>query len=132
MPGFRRGWADRLQPGKHLLNIRSPLALPFLEPALLILIKENPRHGYTLLNDVEALGIMKLHPSVVYRILREMEELSWINSSWDAGQTQGPPRRNYHITPMGETVLLSWKKELEKTKDMISVLLDKLSELERR
>lgn len=132
MPGYRRGWANRMKPGSDFTNIRSPLAVSFLEPALLLLIKENPRHGYTLLSDLESLGVKNLHPSVVYRVLREMEELAWINSNWDTSQTQGPPRRNYQITPQGESVLQNWKNELGKTKEMILVLLERLSNLEGR
>lgn len=129
MPGYRRGWANRMKPGSDFSNLRSPLAVSFLEPALLLLIKENPRHGYTLLNDLESLGVKNLHPSVVYRVLREMEELAWINSKWDTSQTQGPPRRNYQITPQGESVLQNWKNELGKANEMILVLLERLSNL---
>ncbi len=111
-----------MEPGS---NLRSPLAVSFLEPALLLLIKENPSHGYTLLNDLESLGVKSLHPSVVYRVLREMEELAWINSKWDTSQTQGPPRRNYQITPQGETVLQNWRKELGKANEIILVLLER-------
>jgi PadR family transcriptional regulator, regulatory protein PadR len=46
-----------------------------------------------------------IHPSVIYRTLREMETLEWIVSDWDADQTQGPPRRIYELTAQGEAVL---------------------------
>lgn len=124
MPRHGRGWAMRGGPnceGRH-----SPLTISLLEPALLILLKEQPRHGYTLLGDLGVLGMSTLHPSVVYRTLREMEGLEWIQSDWDTDQTQGPPRRTYHLTAQGEEALQYWKRELEKTNETIMHLLKQM------
>ena len=130
MPRHRRGWG--IGNGHHHEERRSPLATSLLEPALLILLKEQSRHGYTLLTDLEALGINAVHPSVVYRILREMESLDWIKSDWDTDQTQGPPRRIYQMTAYGDEILHNWQHELEKTRDLVGQLLHRLSNLERR
>jgi len=97
-----------------------------LEPALLILLKEQPRHGYTLLADLESLGMTTIHPSVVYRTLREMEGLEWIQSDWDTDQTQGPPRRIYRLRVQGEEALQNWRHELGKTRELISDLLQRI------
>ena len=124
MPRHRRGWAmggGGEYPARH-----SPLTISMLEPALMILLKEHPRHGYTLLADLEVLGMSTIHPSVVYRTLREMEELGWIQSAWDTMQTQGPPRRIYKITAIGEDALLNWQHELGKTRDLIAQLMKRL------
>lgn len=110
----------------------SPLAVSILEPALLILLKEQPRHGYTLLSDLETLGLSISHPSVVYRTLREMEGLEWIQSGWYTDQTQGPPRRIYRLAPAGEEALQNWQNELGKMRDLISQLMERLSKMERR
>jgi len=61
----------------------SPLIVSLLEPALLILVKGEPSHGYSLLAELGEMGIDTLHPSVVYRTLREMEDLEWIQSDWE-------------------------------------------------
>jgi PadR family transcriptional regulator PadR len=94
-----------------------------LEPALLVLLKEEPRHGYSLLADLAALGMNTLHPSVVYRTLREMEALGWVESGWDSGQTQGPPRRVYRLAAAGHEALQAWRLELEKARGLIGRLL---------
>ena len=107
---------------------RSPLTISMLEPALLVLIKEKPRHGYTLLSDLETLGVSALHPSVVYRTLREMEILEWVQSDWETDQTQGPPRRKYRLTAQGEEALLSWKNALKKNQELVSQLLSRIGE----
>ena len=64
-----------------------------------------------------------IHPSVIYRTLREMEGLEWIQSDWDTDQTQGPPRRIYRLTVQGEEALRNWQHELKKTQELISDLL---------
>ena len=124
MPRHRRGWA---MGGEHRRDERhSPLTISMLEPALLILIREQPRHGYTLLADLELLGMVTIHPSVVYRTLREMESLEWIQSDWDFTQTQGPPRRNYRLTAQGEEALQNWQHEMGKTQELIGQLLQRI------
>ena len=110
----------------------SPLTISMLEPALLILLKERSRHGYTLLTDLEALGMGTIHPSVVYRTLRELEGLQWIESEWDSTQTQGPPRRNYRLTVPGAEALKNWQIEMNKTRELITHLLTRIGELEKR
>jgi PadR family transcriptional regulator PadR len=110
------GWRER----------HTPLTLALLEPALLVLLKEQPRHGYTLLPDLVTLGMGTIHPSVVYRILREMEELGWVESDWETDQTQGPPRRIYKLTAQGEDVLENWKLALTRSRDLITQLLDRI------
>jgi PadR family transcriptional regulator PadR len=118
--------------GSYCEDRHSPLAISLLEPTLLILLKEQPRHGYTLLGDIETLGMTTIHPSVVYRTLREMERLEWIQSDWDTDQTQGPPRRIYRLTGQGEEALQNWQHELKKNQNLISDLLRRIESYERR
>jgi len=56
-----------------------------------------------------------------------MEDLEWIQSDWETDQTQGPPRRTYHLTAQGEEALQYWKQELERTNGIILQLLGKIS-----
>jgi PadR family transcriptional regulator PadR len=124
MPRHRRGWAissDSLCENRH-----TPLTVSLLEPALLILLNEKPGHGYTLLTELGALGMQTLHPSVVYRTLREIERLGWVQSDWDTDQTQGPPRRIYRLTPQGKIALQNWQQELGKTLEIINNLLNRI------
>jgi PadR family transcriptional regulator PadR len=127
MPRHHRGWMMGMGGGEYPMH-HTPLTVSLLEPALLILIKEKARHGYTLLTDLDALGMGTIHPSVVYRTLREMEELGWIQSDWDTSQTQGPPRRIYRLASQGEEALEGWKHELGKVREIISSLLERGSD----
>lgn len=107
-------------------SYHTPLTMSLLEPALLILVQEQARHGYTLLQDLNQLGMGTIHPSVVYRTLRDMEELGWIASDWDTSQTQGPPRRTYRMAPPGEEALRNWRRELIHSQDLIAQLLARI------
>lgn len=127
----RRSWAMEGGGGGGFQASHSPLTVSMLEPALLLLLKEQPRHGYALLADLQQLEMSTVHPSMIYRSLREMEDLGWIQSEWDVDETQGPPRRNYRLNGEGESVLLNWQKELEKNKTLIELLLKRLKTLER-
>lgn len=130
MPRNRRGWAfdQSNEPGA---STHTPLTVSLLEPALLILINEKDQHGYSLVSELESLGMGTIHQSVIYRTLREIEMLGWIHSDWQTDQTQGPPRRVYRLTDLGKNILTSWKNELEKVRMNIDQLVGKL-DIERK
>jgi DNA-binding PadR family transcriptional regulator len=94
-----------------------------LEPVLLLRLHHGPAHGYTLLEQLRKFGLGDLNPSVVYRALRDMEEKGWVTSTWDEEQTQGPPRRVYRLTALGDEVLGQHTQELQKARGMIDRLL---------
>ncbi|MBN1954703.1 MAG: helix-turn-helix transcriptional regulator [Anaerolineae bacterium] len=94
-----------------------------MEPALLLLLQHGPAHGYTLLEQLGGFGLDEVNPSVVYRALRDMEERGWVTSCWDDEESQGPPRRVYRISPLGDEVLAWWTQDLVETKRMIDCLL---------
>jgi PadR family transcriptional regulator PadR len=97
----------------------------FLEPALLLLLWDNPAHGYPLLEQLREFGLSEIDPSVVYRALRDMEDKGWLTSAWDEEQTQGPPRRVYHLTAQGQEVLGWWVQDLQETRRIIDDFLNR-------
>ncbi len=98
-------------------------AARFLEPALLLLLHYGPAHGYTLLDRLGEFGLSGFDPSVVYRMLRDMEEQGLASSTWDEVQTQGPPRRVYQLSAEGDEMLARWIEHLEQTRRGIDRLL---------
>jgi len=94
-----------------------------LEPALLLLLHRAPAHGYTLLERLGEFGLEEVNPSVVYRALREMESRGWVSSTWDDERTQGPPRRVYSLTALGDEVLGGGVQDLREMRCMIDDLL---------
>lgn len=96
----------------------------FLEPILLLRLREGAAHGYSLLDGLDEFGLGELDPSVIYRLLREMELAGWVSSSWDEQESQGPPRRIYRLSEAGEEVLGIRAKELEHSKLRIERFLE--------
>jgi poly-beta-hydroxybutyrate-responsive repressor len=96
----------------------------FLEPVVLLFLHHGPAHGYTLIDQLEKFGLQVLHPRVVYRTLREMEENGWVTSTWDAEETQGPPRRVYQLTALGDEMLSTCIQDLRQTRAQIDDLVD--------
>lgn len=102
-------------------------AVRFVEPTLLLLLHDGPAHGYTLIEQLGEYGLADIDPSAVYRALRDMEKHGWVLSAWEEEETQGPPRRVYRLTTLGDEVLSRWAKDLQDTRRMIDHLLDAYS-----
>jgi len=122
IPRHKRGWA--IKDTEKREKRRTPLTVSLVEPALLILINEQAQHGYALHSALKNLGIRPIHPSVVYRTLRQMENLDWIHSDWDTDNDQGPPRKVFSLTSQGKQALQTWQGELVKTQESIQRMLD--------
>lgn len=80
-------------------------------------------HGYTLLSRLAEFGLDFLAPAVVYRALREMEAQGWMTSARDEAETQGPPRRVYTLTPLGEEVLRCCVVQMQGMQQVIEYFL---------
>ena len=98
--------------------------MSFLQPCLLVLLRRDQAHGYSLLNDLAQFGFDPtfLDPSLVYRALREMEAAGLVVSEW-AQESLGPQRRVYRVTPAGEEYLAQWAADLRHTRQQIGDLL---------
>ena len=88
--------------------------LPLAPRDLLILavLAERPLHGYGLIKAVEARsssGVL-LDPANLYRVLRRMRELRWIEEAAEADER----RRTHRITAWGRTVLRAELERLER------------------
>jgi poly-beta-hydroxybutyrate-responsive repressor len=94
-----------------------------VEPTLLLFLHHGPAHGYPLIEQLAEYGLGDVDPSAVYRALRDMEERGWVFSSWEEEETQGPPRRVYRLTGLGDEVLAAWAEDLKETRRMIDRLL---------
>ncbi|MBN1139013.1 MAG: helix-turn-helix transcriptional regulator [Anaerolineae bacterium] len=99
-------------------------AVRFLEPALLLILHHGPTHGYTMMEQLAGFGLGDNDPSALYRSLRDMEERGWLTSSWEEEQTQGPPRRVYRLTALGNEALRWWTQDVRETSQIIDHLLD--------
>jgi DNA-binding PadR family transcriptional regulator len=82
-------------------------------------------HGYNLLSGLGEFGLNpEAHdPSMIYRVLREMEAVGWI-SSYAGEESRGPQRRVYHLTEEGERHLEIWIEDLRRSKGEIESVLE--------
>jgi len=105
----------------------------FLEPCLLLLLRGDATHGYNLLEALRQFGFAPgtVDASVVYRILREMEDAGWVRSQWDTAGS-GPPRRVYTVTPDGEGYLDAWINDLRCTRDEIDQFIETYTRQQER
>ncbi len=105
--------------------------LQFLQPCLLLLLQRGEAHGYALLAELEHFGFNpeRLDPTLVYRALREMEEVEMVESQW-AAESQGPRRRVYTILPEGREKLSVWIEDLRRTRNEIDHLLKEFEQQE--
>jgi PadR family transcriptional regulator PadR len=94
-----------------------------LEPAVLVSLEAGPAHGYALAEQLEAYGLAQVPRRRVYRLLRDLEELGWVASSWDTEETQGPPRRVYELTDEGERALTGWVQHLKESRAALDRLI---------
>ncbi len=98
----------------------------FLEPALLLLLREKSAHAYALIAGLDTLG-MEAYPadvSAVYRILYSLEAQGMITSNQDSEGSAGPPRRVYTLTEAGEIYLKAWVQELRQTDAVLHRFLE--------
>ncbi len=94
----------------------------FAEPAVLLLLRERPAHGYELLERIERLAGEPIDMGNLYRVLRALEEEGVVRSQWHA-DAPGPARRSYELTDNGRRLLASWAGALRETQRVIDVFL---------
>lgn len=88
---------------RHVVDKHEPLS----EPVFLILtsLAEEPRHGYALMMDIEALsgGRVRLSTGTLYGALRRMLEAGWIERFESDDMSRD--KQFYRLTPEGRSHL---------------------------
>jgi poly-beta-hydroxybutyrate-responsive repressor len=104
-------------------------ALPrnFLRPCILLLLREEPAHGYDLLERLRAFGFSEPDPGGLYRALRGLEKEGLVRSAWESSDT-GPRRRIYELRRAGMEELHQRAKALAGTKGVLDVFLSRYEE----
>jgi poly-beta-hydroxybutyrate-responsive repressor len=95
----------------------------FGEPALLLLLRERPTHGYELLERLpELLPDERIDMGNLYRVLRSLEDEGVVRSEWDA-DAPGPAKRIYELTDEGRALLERWADGLRTAQDNVAAFL---------
>jgi len=101
-----------------------------MEPFVLLSLAETPAHGYELAQAVAALGFRRAtdDPSVLYKLLRGLEDQGYLSSEWGAAGA-GPPPRTYRLTRSGRAYLDERAADLERQARRIKVFLGRYRRL---
>ena len=97
----------------------------FVEPALLLLLRDGPTHGYDLAD-----GLAELAPDDpvdlgnLYRLLRSLEYEGLVVSEW-SDDLPGRARRTYELTDDGRRLLDAWAGSLHAARDRITTFLSR-------
>ena len=96
----------------------------FSEPALLLLLRDRPAHGYELVESLsELMPGRRVDMGNLYRTLRTLEAEGLVRSEWDA-EAPGPAKRRYELTDRGQRLLDEWAGALRQARDRIDAFLD--------
>ena len=105
-----------------------------MEPFVLLrLAEDGPAHGYELAQSVAALDFRRAvdDPSVVYKLLRSLEDQGYLTSQWGTAEA-GPPPRIYRLTAAGRAYLDERAVDLERQATRIKVFLVRYRRHRRR
>lgn len=116
------------RPGRGAGKGRGRFRAQLMEPVILLALRHQPAHGYTLLDELDRFGLGQMDPSMLYRLLRDMETRALLISQWEEEETQGPPRRIYRITPQGLEALSLWREHLLHQRDQVQHILNALDQ----
>jgi len=97
----------------------------YVEPSLLLLLRERPLHGYELLERLSELGVEgRVDIGNLYRLLRSLEEEGLVSSEWSA-DLPGPAKRTYELTDEGRRLLDRWAEALRRAQETIEIFLER-------
>lgn len=96
----------------------------FLQPCLLLLLREQSDHGYDLAVRLRPLHDGEGDAGGVYRALRALEGHGLVRSEWELSDV-GPARRIYHVTDEGLACLDGHVRGLEHVHDVLHDFLDR-------
>lgn len=96
----------------------------FLQPCLLLLLREAPGHGYQLVERLKSFGVGDSDPGGVYRLLRGLERDGLARSAWRPSDA-GPARRTYYLTTAGLRALEGLVRELQETRSTLDTYLER-------
>ena len=104
----------------------------FVEPAILLLLRERPMHGYELIERLPEVAGDEARVDVgnLYRLMRALESEGIVTSEWSA-DPPGPARRTYELTEAGSLLLDRWAEALGAARTVLGSFLDRY-ELEGR
>ncbi len=102
----------------------------WVEPSILYLLWDGPKHGYELMASLPELGFVQgaADPGAIYRTLRVMEDNELVHSEWDTTGT-GPAKRTYTLTDEGREHLSCWRDALKQRRDSLDAFIRRVEKI---
>lgn len=94
----------------------------FPYPAVMLLLLEEPRHGYRLVDATIRFGFGPIDRPTIYRTLADLERDGLV-TSWTDTPVAGSARYVYGVTDHGREVLAKWMQILAEERDGIDAML---------
>lgn len=114
----------RVGPGEYDVRARVER---FAEPAVLLLLRERPVHGYELLEQLPEVTGERVDMGNLYRFLRLLESEGIVRSEWD-DKAPGPSKRVYELTEEGHALLDEWATALREAQTRTDSFLKRFGE----
>jgi PadR family transcriptional regulator PadR len=114
---------DRIRPGQWAVRARVER---FVEPAVLLLLRERAMHGYELIERIPEVAGEDVRVDVgnLYRVLRALEQEGIVTSEWSA-DLPGPAKRTYELTEAGSRLLDRWAEALRRSQAVVDGFLER-------
>lgn len=129
-PDERDDGDERLAPvddeGDLICHFRLAPPRHFTYPALLLLVAEEPRHGYRLVEVLRGLGLGPVSRPNVYRALADLEHDGLVES-WPAEPKAGSTRHVYGLTAPGREQLDVWMDVVACERDGLDRFVDRFA-----
>ena len=120
--GHRSRSRRRVGAGKWRVHARVER---FIEPALLLILRDGSTHGYDLADSLaELLPAERIDMGNLYRMLRALEAEGIVESEW-RDDLPGRNRRTYRLTEQGGLLLDAWAEALGEANDTITAFLER-------
>ena len=103
----------------------------WIKPFVLLLIAEGPIHGYSVIGQLNRLGLNSdgVDVGVVYRTLREFEAEALVKTKWGLEEGRPTAITSLHRKDMG--VLGEWVKVMVERRRLIKAFLDRTRHIEQ-
>jgi DNA-binding PadR family transcriptional regulator len=105
----------------------------FLLPSIMLLLAEEPAHGYALLQKLVEMGVTekRLPLAVVYRELLHLEARRLAGFEFAKPEGRGPARKVYHLTEKGWKELSAWSTSMQEVRNFIDAFQTRYRAVEK-